>query len=52
VRKLAVDDVEVGPADAAGRHAQQKLAGAGLRHRNVVDPQRLAGRVKHHRAHH
>ena len=51
LRQLAVDDVEVGAADAAGRHAQQDLARPRLRRRNLLEPQRLAGRVKHHRAH-
>ena len=51
VRQLAVDHVEVGAADAAGRHAQQDLARLRLRFRNLLESQRLAGRVKHHRAH-
>jgi hypothetical protein len=51
VRQLAVDDVEVGTADTTGRHAQKHLARRGLRHGNVLEPQRLARRVKNHRAH-
>ena len=52
VWELAVDHVEVGAADTAGRDAQQDLTRLRLRHRNLFEPQRLAGRVKHHRAHH
>jgi hypothetical protein len=52
VRQLAVDDVEVGAADAAGGDAQEHLAGLRLGRRDVLQSQRLAGRVKHHRAHH
>jgi hypothetical protein len=51
VRQLAVDDVEVGAADAARRHPQQDLPRLRLRHWNLLEPQRLASRVKHHRAH-
>jgi hypothetical protein len=43
--QLAVDDVEVGAADTASRHAQKDLSLLGLRHRNLLEPQRLAGRV-------
>ena len=50
-RQLAVDDVQVGSAHAAGMHAQEQLAGGRLRRGHVLELQRLAGRVKHHRAH-
>ena len=33
--QLTVDDVEVGPADTAGAHAHQHLAGPGLGPRRV-----------------
>ena len=45
-------DMEVGAADAAGRDAQQDLPRLRFRHRNLVEPQGLASRMKHHRAHH
>jgi hypothetical protein len=51
VRQLAVDDVEVRAADTAGRDPQEDLALLRHRHGSVLEPQRLAGRVKHHRAH-
>ena len=38
VGELAVDDVQVGPADAAGAHAQQDLPGFGLRIRKLREP--------------
>jgi hypothetical protein len=51
IRQLAVHDVEIGAADAAGRHAEPDLAGRRHRRRNLLQPQRLAGRVEHHRTH-
>jgi hypothetical protein len=38
LRQLAVDDVEVGAADAARRHAQQDLPRLRLRHWNLLEP--------------
>jgi hypothetical protein len=52
MRQLALDDVEVGAADATRRDAQQDLARLWLGHGNLLlEPQRLAGLVEHHRAH-
>jgi hypothetical protein len=51
-RQLSVDDVEIGPADPAGGHVQEDLAGLRLRLRDLLEPQRLTDRVEHHRAHH
>ena len=48
-RELAVEQVQVGAADAAGAHLQQQLARAGLRHVALDGPQRAPGRVEHHR---
>ena len=39
--KLSLDDVEIGSADAAGRDADEDLAGAGLRDWDIFEPQRL-----------
>ena len=50
-RELAVDDVEIGPADTTGLHLQQHLTGAGDR---AVDPgelERRSRRLKHHGLH-
>jgi len=51
IGQLAVDDVEVSAADAAGGHPKQDLPLLRLRHGNLLEPQRLPGRVKHHRTH-
>jgi hypothetical protein len=51
VGELAVDQVQIGAAHAAGLHPQQHLATAGARHRPALQAQRLAGAVEHHRAH-
>ena len=50
-RQLAVDDVQVGPADAAREDAQQHLARPRLRHGQVAQLERLALRLEDHRAH-
>jgi hypothetical protein len=42
VGQLAVDDVQVGAADAAGMHAYQHFSGAGLGLRRVGEYQRIA----------
>ena len=51
LRQLAVDDVEVGAADRARGDPQPNLARLRLGDGQLLEPQRLAGRVKHHRAH-
>ncbi|HEY3549892.1 MAG TPA: hypothetical protein VGK69_02410 [Gaiellaceae bacterium] len=51
-RQLAVDDVEIGAADAAGGYLQQHLTRLRHRIRHLLEPQRLARCVEHHRAHH
>ncbi len=43
-RDLAVAQVQVGPADAAGAHAQAHLARPGLRHVDLGGAQRRPGR--------
>jgi hypothetical protein len=50
-RQLAVDNVEIGAAHTARRHAQEDLSRLWLGHRHVLEPQRLTGCVKHHRPH-
>src|SRR3954447_5718522 len=49
--ELAVDDVQVGAADAARVHLDQQLAGPGLGVGHGVEPQRLTGAVEEHGAH-
>ena len=49
--QLAVDDVEVGPAHAAGSDPEQHLARAGNRVRQPGRAQSAARFVEHHRAH-
>jgi DNA-binding MarR family transcriptional regulator len=51
IRQLAVDDVEVGAAHAAGTHPQEHLAGAGIGEREVALGERTPGLLEHHRAH-
>jgi len=51
VRKLAVRDVEVGPADPAGRDLEKYLPLAWLRIRQLALPQRLSGGFQDHRSH-
>jgi hypothetical protein len=48
---LAVEDVQVGPADPAGMDLDQELPRSGFGVRDRVEPQRLAGLVEDHRAH-
>ena len=49
--KIPVDDMEVRPADGAGEHSQEHLAGAGLRNRDLGFAQRAPGSLQKHRAH-
>jgi hypothetical protein len=51
VRKLAVDDVKVGPADPAGVHADEELARRRRRLGTILDPQRLPLRGQDRGAH-
>jgi hypothetical protein len=48
---LAVQQVQVRPADAAGQHLEQELPRPGDGHRPLDRAQRPAGRLEHHRAH-
>jgi hypothetical protein len=48
---VAVAQVQVGPADAAGVHADQDLPGGGPRLRHVGETQRPPGSIQDHRAH-
>ena len=51
IGELAVEDVQVGTADAAGLDAQEHLARRGLGVGKVAEPERPAGRVEDHRLH-
>ncbi len=51
IGQLAVDDVQVGAADAAGLDAQPDLPGAGIRIGPILEREPLAGPPQHHRAH-
>ena len=51
LRELAVENVEVGPADRAGRDAEEHLAGTRDRVGNVRGPERTARNVEKHRLH-
>ena len=54
-RQLALEDVQVGAADAAGQHPQEDLARTRLGHRELDEPERRlrhrSGRRQLHRAH-
>ena len=52
LRKLAVENVEIGAAHAASRNLDEDLAGSGCRDFHFRGPKRLPGRVQHHRLHH
>jgi hypothetical protein len=49
--QLAVEDVEVGAADTARRDAQEHLTRLRLGLGHLLQPERLASRMEHHRAH-
>src|SRR5690606_37042899 len=51
VHQLAVDDMKVGPTDAARVHAQQQLGRAGGRARQLRAAQRPTGMIENHRLH-
>src|SRR5205814_1974622 len=51
VRKLAVDDVQVGPADPAGADANKELAGRGLRPGELAGDEPRTRRLEDHRPH-
>jgi hypothetical protein len=48
---LAVDQMQVGPADAACEHAQQQLPRAGLRRVALDHPHGRADALEDHRSH-
>src|SRR5215216_551395 len=52
VRQLAVDDMQVGAADAARRNLDHNLAGGRRRHRPLPHHERAAGPLEDHCAHH
>ena len=49
--ELAVDHVQIGPADAAGADPDQDLPGTRLRHGQIGEPERRAGPIEQHRLH-
>jgi hypothetical protein len=51
VCEVAVGDVEIGPADAAGADGDQNLSRAGLRARKLALGERRSRGLQHHRAH-
>jgi hypothetical protein len=50
-RDLRLDDVEIGVAHAAGGDTDEHLAATRTRHRDPLDPKRLAGRREDGREH-
>ena len=50
-RQLAVDEVEVGAADAAGEHPQEQLGRPGLGNRPFLEPETLSRPTAHHCPH-
>jgi hypothetical protein len=44
--QLAIDDMQISPADGAGADPDQHLSGPRHRHIKCREPQRLAGRVE------
>jgi hypothetical protein len=48
--KLAVEDVEVGAADAAGTNPDQDLSGARRRDRALLETEQRTGPIDDHRA--
>ncbi len=51
MRQLAVENVQVGATHPAGGDLDQDLTGPRLRHLQFGAPERLAGRIQHHRPH-
>src|SRR5581483_4654309 len=51
IRQLAIDDMEIGPAHAAGGHAYEHLARSRLALGDVPHLQRRAGPLEYHRFH-
>ncbi len=51
VRQLAVQHVQIGAADAAGRNADQNLPRSRLGHVAIAHFQRLAAALENHRTH-
>jgi len=51
IGKLAIDDMQIGPADGAGAHRDQQLLRAGMRRRQLRHGQRPAGGGQHLCAH-
>src|SRR5262249_29237836 len=53
IRQVAVDDMEISPADSARAHPYQQLSGPGNRNRTRLALEFGGGRTgQHHRAHH
>ncbi len=51
IGQLAVDDVQIGAADAAGFDANQQPPRPGRRRRPLFEDERRADRMQRHRAH-
>jgi hypothetical protein len=51
IRQLAIEHVEVRPADPAGLHIDDDLTGCGLRIGDVALDQPGSGRLQDHRSH-
>jgi hypothetical protein len=49
LRELAVENMQIGAADPAGKHPQAKLMRRRLRHRQLGRVKRDPGPVEHHR---
>jgi len=51
VTQLAVEDMQIGAADAAGAHREQELIGSGAWSRHFAQAQRRALGMEKHRLH-
>src|SRR5262249_11163970 len=51
MRQVSIDHVQIGPADAACRHAHPYFAGVRMPIREVAQRERLAGTIEHHSTH-
>src|SRR5205823_2433477 len=51
IRQFAIDDVKIGPANAARANANKKLSPARFRFRNVAQCERRSDFLEHHRTH-
>jgi len=51
VSEIAVDDVQIGAANPAGRNRDQDLAGTGSLQRSLAHFEPRSGSIQHHGAH-